>query len=290
VTHTVKQLLAGGHFFESARWHHERWWVSDFFGGAVYSITPDGQVTTELEVPSWPSGLGWLPDDSLLVVSITDRQVIRRASDGSVTVHADISHYCEGWANDMVVTPEGHAYVGNLGYDWDAEQPQNATIVHVAPDGTVDQATSEIAFPNGASILSDGVTLVVADTFEAQAVAWTVRPDGSLMDRRIWADLGSAIQLSEDGQIVTPPAVAPDGCAVDRHDRIWMADGVGRRVLLVAEGGEVLDEISAPDGLSAYACALGGDDHKTLLICAAPDHLPAARQAVKESVIYTVDL
>lgn len=247
-------------------------------------------MTTELEVPAWPSGLGWLPDGSLLVVSMTDRRVLRRSPDGTVSVHADLSGLCEGIANDMVVTVEGHAYVGSMGYDWDAGQPQAAVLMHVAPDGTATVASDEVRFPNGGSMLSDGVTLVVADTFAAEALAWTIQSDGSLADRRVWAGLGVGLEIGADGQILGLPAVGLDGCAVDPQDHIWMADGVGRRALLVTAGGEILDQIAAPDGLSFYSCALGGHDGSTLLVCAAPDHLPANRLAATESAIYAVGL
>ncbi|RNL62735.1 gluconolactonase [Nocardioides marmoriginsengisoli] len=290
MTRTLTTLHRRGHFFESGRWRDGRWWVSDFYAGAVYSITPDGDVTTELAVPHWPSGLGWLPDGSLLVVSMGDRRVLRRAPGGDVSVHADLAEYCEGLANDMVVTADGHAYVGSMGYEWDEARPQKAVLVHISPDGTTALASDEVTFPNGGSILSDGVTLVVADTFGSEALAWTIRPDGTLVDRRIWADLGVAMKIDAGGQIVGLPAAGLDGCAVDPHDRIWMADGVGRRALLIAEGGEIVDEVAAPEGLSVYSCALGGPNGTTLMLCCSPDHLPTPRQAAAESVIVTVEL
>ncbi|GAA3524916.1 SMP-30/gluconolactonase/LRE family protein [Aeromicrobium panaciterrae] len=286
----LTRLFDGGHFFESPRWHDDRWWMSDFFGGAVISLTSSEDARVELKVPNGPSGLGWLPDGSLLAVSMADRTVLRRDTAGAVSTHADLAPHSEGIANDMIVTPSGHAYVGNMGYEWAEGHPHDATIVHVAPDGRASVGTREVSFPNGSVLLSDGVTLVVADTFAAQLVAWTIRPDGNLADRRVWADLGTPVEFNDDGEFITPPSATPDGCAVDAHDRIWVADAANGRAALVVEGGEVVDEIASPEGLPFFACALGGSDGSTLLLCASPDHLPVHRQAAQESVIFTVDL
>src|SRR5690606_33538755 len=154
----------GGHFFEGPRWHDGKWWASDFYAHRVYSITPDGQETVELEVANQPSGLGWMPDGSLLVVSMLDHKVLRRSPDGTVSEHADISEYCGGMANDMLVTADGTAYVGNFGFDlMTLGMPSTTNIVRVAPDGTVSLAASDVMFPNGSVVLSDGVTFVVGE-------------------------------------------------------------------------------------------------------------------------------
>jgi sugar lactone lactonase YvrE len=291
----LRVLKEAGHFFEGPRWHDGKWWVSDFYAHTVYSITPDGEATVELEVPTQPSGLGWLPDGSLLVVSMLDHKLLRRWPDGRVTEHADISEYCGGHANDMVVTADGRAYVGNFGFDLMAwRDPGPTNVVRVDPDGTVALAAADVWFPNGSVILSDGVTLVIGETLGARYSAWTIQPDGTLTDRRVWAELGSPIEVDGDGRVGAFPTVSPDGCAVDRHDRIWMADAVGGRVALVAagEGGmcEIVDEIIAPDGLGFFACALGGPAGDTLLICAAPDYFQHNREHKTEAVLYTVDL
>jgi sugar lactone lactonase YvrE len=106
---TFETLADGGGFFEGPRWHDGRWWVSDFYRHTVFAIAPDGTTEEVMTVEAQPSGLGWLPDGSLLVVSMRDHKVLRRAPDGTVSVHADIAEHCGGLANDIVVTPEGHA-------------------------------------------------------------------------------------------------------------------------------------------------------------------------------------
>jgi len=271
--HRLTTLFEGGHFFEGPRWHEGRWWVSDFYSGLVRAITPEGDVEEVLHLDTQPSGLGWLPDGSLLVVSMVDRTLRRREADGTLSVHADLSAHAGGHLNDMVVDDLGRAWVGNFGFDLMAEgEFATATLVRVDPDSTVTPVASELMFPNGSVITPDGTTLVVGETYGTRYTAFTVDDDGSLSDRRIWAQL--------DG-------IAPDGCALDAEGRIWAADAVGNRCVRVAEGGEVLDEVAAPDGLGVYACMLGGDAGTTLLMCAAPDYFEHNRRAATEAVLVT---
>jgi sugar lactone lactonase YvrE len=271
--HTFDTLASGGGFFEGPRWHDGRWWVSDFYRRTVFAVDPDGDHEEVLTVEAQPSGLGWMPDGSLLVVSMKDRQVLRRGPDGGVTTHADIERHCGGSANDIVVDARGHAYVGNFGFDIMAGAPPcSASLVHVAPDGTVDMAADDLAFPNGAVVTPDGSTLIVGETMGGRYTAFTIAEDGSLADRRVWAAI--------DG-------VAPDGCALDAEGHIWAADALGSRLVRVAEGKGVVDEIPGPDGLGIYACMLGGDDGRTLLVCAAPDYFESNRANAREAVLLT---
>src|SRR5881227_2026909 len=92
-------LYEGGHYYEGPRWHAGRWYVSDFYDRAVYAVGEDGRSEEVMQVEQQPSGLGWLPDGSLLVVSMRDRRLLRRAPDGSVSLHADIAALCGGNAN-----------------------------------------------------------------------------------------------------------------------------------------------------------------------------------------------
>ncbi|HET6950858.1 MAG TPA: SMP-30/gluconolactonase/LRE family protein [Acidimicrobiales bacterium] len=269
---TFTSLTDGGSFFEGPRWRDGRWWVSDFYRHTVYAIAPGGDTEAVLTVDAQPSGLGWLPDGSLLVVSMRDRRVLRREPGGKVTVHADFAEHCGGHANDMVVDARGHAYVGNFGFDLTGrEEPRPAALVHIAPDGTVAVAADDLAFPNGAVITPDGTTLVVGETMGGRYTAFTIGDDGSLGDRRVWATV----------------AAAPDGCALDAEGRIWAADAAGNRVVRVAEGEGIVDEIAAPDGLGVYACMLGGDDNRTLLVCGAPDYFEPNRRSAREAVLLT---
>lgn len=288
MTDALAVLSEGGHFFEAPRWHDGSWWVSDFYAHAVQTVDPDGGRRTVVEIDGRPSGLGWLPDGDLLVVSMTDQRVLRRGPDGGLTEHADISAHCVDKANDMVVDGAGRAWVGNFGFDLMAgADPTGTTLVRVDPDGAVHVAAEDLLFPNGSVVTEDGRTLIVGETIGCRYTAFTIGDDGTLTDRRIWAQLSPTPEMTTFGEVLAAAEVAPDGCTLDADGAIWFADALGARVVRVAEGGEVLDEIHVPDGVGAFACQLGGDDGRTLLVCAAPDFHEAARQAATEAVLLT---
>tara|TARA_Y100000991_G_scaffold204896_1_gene180778 strand:- start:449 stop:745 length:297 start_codon:yes stop_codon:yes gene_type:complete len=82
-------------------------------------------------------------------------------------------------------------------------------------------------------------------------------------------------------------AVGPDGCCLDAEGQIWIADAFNQRCVRVAEGGEITDEIRAPDGQGVFACMLGGEDGRTLLLCCAPDSAAGRRKQAREAVLMT---
>jgi sugar lactone lactonase YvrE len=290
---TPVRLLEGGAFFESPRWHDGRWWVSDFYREAVYTVSIDGAEQRVLEVGHQPSGLGWLPDGSLLVVSMKNQQLLRRHAQGSVSVHADLSIYTDSSLNDMVVDAAGRAWVGCFGFDLMAfADPQLAPLMRVDPDGTATVVAEDLMFPNGSVITPDGTTLIVGETAGCRYTAFTIAADGSLTDRRVWAQLAATPELAPLEQMLPQIAVGPDGCTLDAAGHIWAADEAGGRCIRVAPGGAIVDEIGMPDGLSCFACALGGDDGRTLLICAAPDFLEGNRRQSRDAVLLqtTVDV
>ena len=284
-------LLDGGTFFEGPRWRDGRWWVSDFYRHLVLTVTPDGHAEELMEVEGQPSGLGWLPDGSLLVVSMRDLTLLRRAPDGTVSTHADLSGVLDHLANDMVVTADGHAYVGSFGFDLMAgEDPSTSPLAHVSPDGSVDVAAEDVAFPNGMVVTPDGSTLIVGETIGCGYTAFTIQADGSLTDRRSWAQLAPRPTLGSFEETLPQVTVAPDGCALDAEGAIWFADALGARLVRVAEGGQILDEEPAPGGTGVFACMLGGEDGRTLLACCAPDFDEAARTANHEASLWTMQV
>src|SRR5689334_8722060 len=190
-------LLEGGSFFEGPRWHDGRWWVSDFYRHRVSTVDSDGHEEEVLEVEAQPSGLGWLPDGSLLVVSMRDHRVLRRGDDGEVSVHADVSEYCGGHLNDMVVDARGRAYVGNFGFDlMGGGDPAPANLIRGDPDGSASIAAGDLLFPNGSVITPDGKTLIVGETAGARYAAFTIKDDGSLSDRCVWAQIASTPEIT----------------------------------------------------------------------------------------------
>ena len=260
----------------------DRIWVSDFSTREGLSAREDGSdLRQEAEVPGQPSGLGWLPDGRLLVVSQHDARLLRRETDGSLVTHADLSSHVAGEPNDMVVDGQGRAFVGNFGFDLFGGAPPAPTAVHrVDPDGTVTQVADDVWFPNGSVITDDGV-LLVAETFGNRITAFDVQEDGSLADRRVWASFGDLPDARDLAPALGQLAVAPDGCGLDAEGALWTADALSGRVLRVREGGDVLEEVQV--GTGVFACMLGGQDGRTLFLCAAPDFDRTARSSAREA-------
>lgn len=270
---TVEVLLGGGTFFEAPRWHGGRWWVSDFYRHVVLSVEPDGRdVREEVVVDAQPSGLGWAPDGSLLVVSMLDQRVLRRPSgSGALEIVAELGQIAGGPCNDMVVDSVGRAWVGNFGFDhFNDGEFAPASLARVDPDGSVSVAAEELAFPNGMVIADDGCTLLVGETFASRYTAFRIAEDGTLVDRRTWAEL---------------PGVFPDGCSLDAEGRVWVADAFGGCCLLVEEGGKTVERVAAPPGLHVFACMLGGPMGTTLLMCCSPDSDMHKRTGTNEAVL-----
>ena len=251
-------LLDGLRFPEGPRWHEGRLWFSDMHSGVVIATSLDGDAETIVEVEAEPSGLGWLPDGRLLVVSMQDRRLLRVDPEGLSEV-ADLSEHATFHCNDMVVDGQGRAYVGNFGFDLHAgESPANANLVLVHPDGRSEVAARDLAFPNGTVITPDGKTLIVGETFGARLTAFDIAEDGRLEGRRVWAEVENDV---------------PDGICLDAEGAIWVASPLrDRGVFRVREGGEVTDRITVEH--EAFACMLGGPDRRTLFICTAPDSHP----------------
>ena len=272
-----------GHYYECPRWHDGRWWAVDFYRYGVFAHGPGGTQELVLEVEGQPSGLGWLPGGDLLVVSMRDHRVLRRGADGSVSVHADVSGLVGGHLNDMLVDRTGRAYAGNFGFDLMAgEAPVATSLVRIDPDGTACVAAEDLWFPNGMVLTDDG-TLIVAETFGGRLTAFDVGPDGALSGRRTFAQPRPVPEPGDLESMITGLTFAPDGIALDAEGHVWAANGVGAAVWRIAPGGEVVEEVAMPEGLGVFACALGGEDGRTLLACAAPDFSEEARSAAREA-------
>lgn len=283
---TPTVVLSDHSFLESPRWHEGRIWVSDFYTHQVLSARADGtDVRVEARVPEQPSGLGWLPDGRLLVVSMRDRRVLRREASGELAVHADLGGHATGHLNDMLVDTDGRAYVGNFGFDlMSGAAVRTAALVRVDPDGTATVAAPELSFPNGAAVI-DG-ELVVAETLGNRISAFPIGADGALGPRRDWARFGDHPSATDVGEVLGALVVAPDGMCADAEGAVWAADALGNRAVRVQPGGEITQVVDA--GTGVYACALGGDDGRTLFLCTAPGFAEHERRDTREASLLAV--
>lgn len=262
-------LVDGLSFTECPRWRNGRLYVSDRYTRRILAIATDGTVETFAQTEGLPAGLGFLPDGRLLITSMRDRKVLRRERDGSIVEHADLSALAPGELNDMLVDHEGRAWVGNFGFDLFGGAPGCSTVlIRVEPNGAATVAAEDLFFPNGTVLTADGGTLIVAETMANRLTAFTLS-DGLLVYRRTWAAFGNLPESTDVARIVSEADVVPDGICLDAEGAIWVADVTKQRLIRVAEGGAILDELST-NGLCAFASMLGGDDGRTLFACVAP--------------------
>jgi len=251
----ARTVATGFAFPEGPRWHDGRFWFSDIVGEEVHALDGEGRVVETIAVPHEPSGLGWLPDGRLLVV-VREELALRRLEDGALVPHASLSPIHRIFSNDMVVDAAGRAYVGSVGYDFTkGEEPAPSALALVHPDGRVETAADGLMCPNGAAISPDGRTLVVGETLAGQITAFDIAEDGTLSNRRVFA--------VTDG--------SPDGLCLDAENCVWVALPNRGKVIRVAEGGEVRQSIDVADAMP-FACVLGGEDRRTLMICAGTTH------------------
>lgn len=256
---TTTVLVDGLAFPEGPRWHEGRLFFSDQHDCRVLALDEAGTTETIVEVPQQPSGLGWLPDGRMLIVSMLDRRVLRLEGDELVE-HADLSSLAPGECNDMVVDARGRAYVGNFGFDMYAgEEARETCMILVEPDGSARIAADGLAFPNGTVITDDGLTMIVGESYGGRLTAFPIAADGTLGDRRLFAQLRGAV---------------PDGICLDAEGAVWVACPLTGRCLRIREGGEVLDEVKVASDF-AYACMLGGADRRTLYMCTAASSDPS---------------
>lgn len=260
ITLRTEVLLDGLKFPESPRWHDDKLWFVDMEGCKVMTIDLEGNTNTILERPNRVSGLGWLPNGRLLVVSMDDHCLLRLDPEGVTTV-ADFNEFNPVLMNDMVVDKKGRAYVGNFGFNYMEGAPFAPTKLLLAyPDGKIKVVAENMAFPNGTVITPDDKTLIIAETFAAKLTAFDILGDGSLTDRRLWANLKS---------------LAPDGMCLDTQGGIWVAAPGRGRVVRVLEGGQITHIVKVEN--DAYACMLGGTDRKTLFVATSKHTRDAGR-------------
>jgi sugar lactone lactonase YvrE len=253
-------LLDGLAYVESPRWHDGRLWFAHWGAGEVVAVDLEGRA--EVVAPGPPRlgwSIAWLPDGRLLV---TGDELLRQEPDGSMVRHADLTGVADhGW-NEIVVDGRGNIYLDGFGFDFlGGGKPEPGIIALVTPDGSARQVAGDIEFPNGMVVTPDNSTLIISESFAGQLTAFDIAEDGSLSNRRVWAD-----------------GLGPDGICLDAEGAVWCqsADtfahtGDGGRpqgaAIRVREGGDELDRFEHDRAI--FACMLGGPDGRTLFMAAA---------------------
>jgi sugar lactone lactonase YvrE len=256
-TLTPTVLLDGLVFPEGPRWHDGKLWFADIHAHKVMTVDTEGRSEVLATVPQRPSGLGFLPDGRLLVVSMEDALLLRLDSDGLHT-QADLNALDGVLPNDMVVDSQGRAYIGDVAFDISTGPPRPGRVILATPDADPRVVAEILNYPNGMVISPDGKTLVVAETMGRRLTAFDIASDGSLSGQRLFADLGTG----------SLGGVMPDGICLDAEGAVWASSPATSEFVRVKDGGETTHRIPVP-GKWAVACMLGGDDRRTLFLCTA---------------------
>ena len=250
---SARTIASGFAYPEGPRWHEGRLWFADQHDETVHVLSPEGARIESFHVAGGPSGMGWLPGGDLLVVSMEGHRVLRRGASG-LSLHCDLGHLHRHLTNEMAVDAAGRAYVGNIGFDFEAgEQVKPTVLAMVEPDGTPHVVAEDLVCPNGTAITPDGRTLIIAESLANRLTAFDIGADGRLAGRRVFAEV---------------PGHVPDGICLDAEGCVWAASPFTNSVVRVREGGEITDTV-AIDGAGAFACMLGGADGRDLYVCVA---------------------
>ena len=265
---SLTPLANGFCFGEGPRWFEGLLWFSDMLGEAVHTVDLQGDVTTLPLAGHAPAGLGFRPDGTLLIASTESRKILRYDGDSVETI-ADLSDVVPADLGDMVVDDLGRAYVGS-------QAREGGVIVRVDPDGDVTVVASDLDFPNGMVITPDRETLILAESTGRRLTSFTISEDGSLSNRRVFAD-------GLDGP--------PDGIALDAEGGVWTAMTLAHQFERIMEGGKVTDRIDIGDR-TAIACTLGGLERRTLFLLSSTDAYPQRLAGTKLSRldVTTVDI
>jgi sugar lactone lactonase YvrE len=256
-----RTLLSDLMLVESPRWHDDRLVFADWGAREVRSLTLDGTSEVLARVDSMPCCIDRLPDGRLLLVA--GNRLLVRSTDGTLAPYADLAPVDTHPWNDIVVDGRGNTYVNNIGFDFPGGEFAPGLVAVVDPAGTVRTVSEGLAFPNGMAVTPDNTTLIVAESYGGVLSAFDIVGDGTLTNRRVWADLEGA---------------APDGICIDAEGAVWFAEVPKHRCARVREGGEILAEITTE--LGCFSCALGGPSGSTLFVTAAgwPDAMtPGSR-------------
>ncbi|WP_132992156.1 SMP-30/gluconolactonase/LRE family protein [Gordonia zhaorongruii] len=288
VESAVRTVVDGRAFLECPRWRNGRLWTSDLYAREVISLNSRNEVRVEATLTDQPSGLGWLPDGRLLIISMVEGKLLVRNDESdpeSLTVHADVADLATGKLNDMTVDERGHAFISTFGFEFRSRSyVESAVLIHVNPDGRSRVVADDLLFPNGSVILADGGddrVLVVAESMGNRLTAFDLDRAGTLSGRRVWAEFGPEVPRTSVRDAMAAAQVAPDGICLGGDGTIWVADALHQRVIRVAEGGEVHDERRFPTGV--FACAVGGEAGDTLYACAAPSSSEHQRRDTRDA-------
>ncbi|MBD2103123.1 SMP-30/gluconolactonase/LRE family protein [Leptolyngbya sp. FACHB-261] len=256
----VETIAVGFEFAEGPVWHPDGFLLfSDTSADTIYRWLPEGKIEIFRCPAGYPNGNTW-DRQGRLVTAQHDRRLTRTEPDGMVVTLA--SHY-EGKKlnspNDVLVKSDGSIYFTDPPYgilEGSAVEPQPEElgfygVYHLADDGTLTLLIADLMRPNGLVFTPDEQKLYVSDSQEGNVWVFEVRPDGTVTNGSIFADL----KLPDQEPLA-------DGLAVDSQGNLYATGPEG--IWIFSPAGELLDKILLPENCSNVAW--GDSDYKTLYI------------------------
>lgn len=228
--------------------------------------TIEGKLTLFQEGQGRANGIYFDRDGSLLSCSDRDNELRCIAMDGIyTTLVADYEGKLLNGPNDLWLDPQGGIYFTDPLYQRDywtrnpAMQQDGQHVYYLHPDRKqLIRVETQLKQPNGIIGSPDGKLLYVADIGDGKTYRYDIQSDGTLSNRRLFAEMGS------------------DGMTIDERGNIYLT---GNGVTVFNPQGEKIEHIAIDAGWTANVC-FGGADMQTLFITAS-EYLYSLRMNVK---------
>ncbi len=256
---TLVDAHSGLRFVKSPRWIHQRLFFIDVHDRCIKSADMSGVVRTEKALLYLPGGFAMLETDGLLVGDAWRRKIHLLEEDRQTQV-ADLSQVARFSLSDAIVTTDHGIYVGDVGFNFLdplVDPVPNGIIVHVDKEGRATVVAENLFFPNGMALSPDARTLIVAEALDHSLTAFDIATDGSLGNRRVWANL--------------PENFNPEGICLDQEGAVWAA-GTSPRALRIREGGEIDHQITTTQPV--FDITFGGPERRHLFLCTSASQDP----------------
>jgi gluconolactonase len=253
----LEKVAGDFQFIEGPIWHPDGFLLfSDIPANIIYKFASNQQVEVFRRPSGKANGNTLDKENRLLTAEHENRRVSRTEKDGKVITLAD--RY-EGKRfnspNDLVVKSDGSIYFTDPSYGVSKEQEELGFygVYRLAPDGKLTLLVKDLVLPNGIAFSPDEQKLYVNNSEARYIAVYDVKPDGTVTNERLFADLKDAGQGG-----------APDGLKVDLEGNVYSTGPGG--VWIFSPDGKVLGKISVPE--TATNVAWGESDRKTLYITA----------------------
>jgi len=267
---TLVKIRSGLKFAKSPRWIYQKLLFLDVHDRCIKSADMKGNVQTVRALPYLPGSFNVFADGGMIVGDACHRKIYQCVSDSPKQM-ADLSNVARFFLSDSIVDDCGGMYVADVGFDFLnplVDPAPDGVIIHIGADGKISVVAGNLFYPNGMIITADNKTLIVAETLGHRLTAFEIEDDGSLKNRRVWA------QLRDD--------VKPEGICLDRDGAIWVA-GTGPRALRVSQGGEIDQQITTKKPV--FATMLGGPQLRHLFLCTSDSNDPVITRQISGATI-----